>query len=108
MLIPVTVRHQRVWADVVFRCEKYIYADAPGETSRYLLKSAHVRGTYTDEEVAHDVRRTVTAWLRDGIPRRQVVREVSEIYGIPPACVGLIVDEVIPDIKSSPLTSVRE
>jgi len=52
MLIPVTVRHQRVWADVVFRCEKYIYADAPGETSRYLLKSAHVRGTYTDEEVA--------------------------------------------------------
>jgi hypothetical protein len=108
MLIPVTVphHHQRIWVDVTFRYEKYIYADAPGEVSKYLLKYARVRDTYTDEDVAYDVRRTVTGRLRDGVSPRQVVQEVSEIYGIPPACVDSIVEEVAAEVISSPQPSV--
>lgn len=88
MLIPVKVSpHRRVWADVSFRYEKHIYANSPEELSEYILKYGHVSGIYTDEEIAHDLKRTVAAMLRDGIPPRQVVKEASLIYGIPQECV---------------------
>ena len=93
MLIPVDVpSHQRIWADVAFRYEKYIYADAPDEVSRYLLKYGHVEGTYTDEQISGCVRRSFVGMLRDGVPRCRALQEVSEVYGIPPACVSSVVD----------------
>jgi len=45
-----------------------------------------VNGVYEDEEIAHDLKRTVYAMLRDGIPPRQVVKETSALYGIPEEC----------------------
>jgi len=102
MLIPVSVpHHQRIWVDVTFRYEKYIYGDAEAEVSKYLLKYARVKNTYTDEEVSYDVRRTVAGRLRDGVPPLQIVQEVSEIYGIPPGCVDIIIEEVAAEIVSS-------
>lgn len=46
-----------------------------------------MNGIYEDEEIAHDLKRTVSAMLRDGIPPRQVVEEASALYGIPEECV---------------------
>ncbi|MDK2889612.1 MAG: hypothetical protein PWR21_244 [Methanoculleus sp.] len=58
------------------------------------LKYARVNGTYEDEEIAHDLKRTVYAMLRDGIPRRQIVEETSALYGIPAECVEEVVAAV--------------
>jgi len=56
MLIPVSVpHHQRIWVDVTFRYEKYIYGDAEAEVSKYLLKYARVKNTYTDEEMVRRI-----------------------------------------------------
>lgn len=92
MLLPVNVSpRNRLWIDVAFRYEKFIYADTPEEVSRYVLTYGHVDGVYPDEQVAHEVRRTVTAMLRRGVAPRQVVKEVSMLYGIPPECVEEVV-----------------
>lgn len=92
MLIPIRVSpRRRVWADVSFRYEKHVYAASGEEACRYLIKYGRVDGLYEDEEIAYDVRRTVAAMLRDGVPRRQVVEETSVLYGIPEECV----DEVV-------------
>gem|GEM_PF-6534116 len=56
-----------------------------------ILKYGHVSGVYTDEEIAQDLKRTVAAMLRDGIPRRQIVEETSALYGIPAECVEEVV-----------------
>ena len=74
-------------ADVSFRYEKHIYANSPEELAKYILKYGHVSGVYTDEEIAHDLKHTVAAMLRDGIPRRQIVEETSALYGILAECV---------------------
>ena len=88
MLIPVQVSpRRRVWADVSFRYEKYVYGSSGEEACRYLIKYGKVDGIYEDEEIAYDVRRTVAARLRDGVPRRQVIEETSALYGIPEECV---------------------
>ncbi|MCM2464878.1 hypothetical protein [Methanoculleus oceani] len=55
------------------------------------LKYARVNGTYEGEEITHDLKRTVAAMLRDGIPRRQIVEETSALYGIPAECVEEVV-----------------
>lgn len=88
MLLPIKISpRRRVWADVSFRYEKHIYASSTEDVARYTLKYGRVNGIYEDEEIAHDLKRTVAAMLRDGIPRRQVVEEASLIYGIPQECV---------------------
>jgi len=56
-----------VWGDVSFRYEKHIYANSPEELSKYILKYGHVSGVYTNEEIAHDLKRTVAGMLWDGI-----------------------------------------
>lgn len=95
MLIPVRVSaRRRVWVDVSFRYEKHIYAGSHEEVYRYLIKYGRVDGVYEDEEIAYDVRRTVAARLRDGVPRRQVVEETSALYGIPEDCVDEVVAAV--------------
>jgi cytochrome c-type biogenesis protein CcmH/NrfF len=45
-------------------------------------------------QIAHDLKRTVAAMLRDGIPRRQIVEETSALYGIPTECVEEVVAAV--------------
>jgi len=100
MLLPVNVSpHNRLWIDVAFRYEKYVYADTAEEVSKYMLKYGHVDGVYPDEQIAHEVRRTVAALLRDGVPCRQVIEEVSMLYGIPPEYVEDVV-AAAPVIKS--------
>lgn len=95
MLLPVRVSpRRRVWIDVSFHYEKQIYAGAFEDLTRYLLKYGRVDGVYEDEEIAYDVRRTVAARLRDGVPRRQVVEETSALYGIPEDCVDEVVAAV--------------
>jgi len=92
MLLPVSVSpRSRLWVDVSFRYEKYVFADTSEEVSKYVLKYGHVDGVYPDEQIAHEVRRTVAALLRDGVPCRQVIDEVSMLYGIPPGCVEEVV-----------------
>ncbi len=44
--------------------------------------------------IVHDLKRTVAAMLRDGIPRRQIVEETSALYGIPAECVEEVVAAV--------------
>ncbi|HOB43506.1 MAG TPA: hypothetical protein PKV78_05450 [Methanoculleus thermophilus] len=83
MLVPITYRNRRVWVDVSFRYEKHIYAGSTEDVARYTLKYGRANGIYEDEEIAHDLKRTVSAMLRDGIPPRQVVEEASALYGIP-------------------------
>lgn len=93
MLIPVDVpAGRRVWVEVAFKYDRYVYADSPDTASKFLLKYARVMGTYTDEQVSGDVRRSFTGMLRDGVPRRLAIDGVSEIYGILPACVATVVD----------------
>jgi hypothetical protein len=72
---------RRVWADVSFQYENYADVDSPQELSRYLLKFGRVNGVYEDEEIAHDLKRTVAGMLRRRVPRRQVVEETSVLYG---------------------------
>ncbi len=92
MLLPVNVSpHRRIWIDVSFRYEKQVYAGSLEETCRYLIKYGHVDGVYEDEQIAFEVRRTVASMLRDGVPEEQVIKEVSNLYGIPPACVEEVV-----------------
>ncbi|MGE4375356.1 MAG: hypothetical protein AB7D01_06580 [Methanoculleus sp.] len=55
------------------------------------LKCTRVNGTYEDGEITHDLKRTVAAMLRDGVPRRRVVEETSVLYGIPEECVEEVV-----------------
>lgn len=108
MLIPVNISpRRRIWVDVSFRYEKQICVNSPEALYRYILKYGHVDGVYDDEQIAYDVRRTITSRLQDDVSRRQVVWEVSDIYGIPVECVGGIMDEVMPEIRSSPPPSVR-
>ena len=45
--------------------------------------------------IVHDLKRTVAAMLRDGIPRRQIVEETSALYGIPAECVEEVVAAVL-------------
>ena len=95
MLLPVRVSpHRRVWADVSFRYEKHIYAGSTEDVARYTLKYGRVNGVYEDEEIAHDLKRTVAGMLRRGVPRRQVVEETSALYGIPEECVEEVVAAV--------------
>lgn len=95
MLLPVRVSpHRRVWADVSFRYEKHIYAGSTEDVARYILKYGRVNGVYEDEEIAHDLKRTVSAMLRDGVPPKQVVEETSALYGIPEECVEEVVAAV--------------
>lgn len=92
MLLPVRVSpHCRVWADVSFRYEKHIYSGSTEDVARYTLKYGRVNGVYEDEEIAHDLKRTIAGMLRRGVPRRQVVEETSALYGIPEECI----DEVV-------------
>lgn len=94
MLIPVDFPgRQRFWVDVTFCCEKYIYADTPDAVSKYLLKNARVRGTYSDEQISDCVQCSFAGMLRDGVPRDLALQEVSEVYGIPPACVASVIDD---------------
>ncbi|MBA7476659.1 hypothetical protein ES707_12052 [subsurface metagenome] len=81
----------RVWADVSLRYEKHIFANSTEELSKYILKDGHVSGIYEDEQIAYDLKRTVAAMLRDGIPRCQIVEETSALYGIPVECVEEVV-----------------
>lgn len=95
MLLPIKVSpHRRVWADVSFCYEKQIYADSTEELSRYLLKYGRVNGVYEDEQIAYEIRRTVSSMLRRGIARAQVVAEASALYGIPEECVEEVVAAV--------------
>jgi len=92
MLIPIQVSpRRRVWADVSFRYEKFVYGSSGEEACRYLIKYGHVDGIYEDEQIAYDVHRTVSSMLRDGVPREQAVAETSALYGIPPVCVEEVV-----------------
>jgi len=84
MLIPVNVSpHRRVWAEVSLRYEKYIFTGSTEDVARYTLKYCRVNGVYEDEEIAHDLKKTVAGMLRDGISPKQVVAETSALYGIP-------------------------
>lgn len=96
MLIPVTLHGRRVWVDVAFRYEKYIYSGSTEDVARYALKYGRVNGIYEDEEIAHDLKRTVSAMLRDGIPPHQVVEETSALYGVPQDCVEEVISACPP------------
>lgn len=84
MLIPVVYKNHQIWVDVSFRYEKHIYAGSTEDVARYTLKYGRANGVYEDEQIAHDIRRTVAGMLRDGTPHDQVVAETSALYGIPP------------------------
>ncbi|MDN7025063.1 hypothetical protein FGU65_09215 [Methanoculleus sp. FWC-SCC1] len=102
MLLPVKVSpSRRVWADVSFCYEKQIYANSSEELSRYLLKYGRVNGVYEDEQIAYEIRRTVSSMLRRGVPHRQVVEEASTLYGIPEECVEEVV-AAVPAENSTP------
>ena len=95
MLVRIKIsRRLRFWVDMSFHYEKYADVNSPEKLSKYLLKYGHVNGVYTDEEVAQDLKRTVAAMLRDGVSPRQVVKEVSALYGIPEECVDEVVAAV--------------
>lgn len=87
MLIPITYKNRRLWVDVSFRYEKHIYAGSTEDVARYTLKYGRANGIYEDEEIAHDLKLTVSGMIRDGIPHRQVIAETSALYGIPEECV---------------------
>jgi len=53
-------------------------------------------------QIAHDVKRTVAAMLRDGIPRRQIVGETSALYGIPQECVEEVILASPPQLVRGP------
>lgn len=100
ILLPIQVSPaRRLWVDISFRYEKYLYAHSTEDLARYILKYGHVDGIYEDEQIAHDVRRTAEAMVRDGVPRRQVIEEVSTLYGIPVVCV----EEVLADLEAIPV-----
>ncbi len=95
MLLPVQVSpRRRVWADVSFRYEKYADVDSSQELSRYLLKYGKVNGVYEEEQIAYEVRLTVSSMLRRGVPRRQIVEEVSLLFGIPEECVEEVISAI--------------
>lgn len=97
MLLPIKVSpRRRVWADVSFRFEKHVYTGSTEDVARYTLKYGRVNGIYEDEEIAHDLKRTVAAMLRDGIPLRQVVEETSALYGVPQDCVEEVISACPP------------
>nr|WP_303715987.1 hypothetical protein [Methanoculleus marisnigri] len=97
MLLPIKVSpRRRVWADVSFRFEKHVYAESTEDVARYTLKYGRVNGIYEDEEIAFDLKRTVSSMLRDGIPAKQVVEETSQIYGIPQECVEEVISACPP------------
>ncbi|WP_214019588.1 hypothetical protein [Methanoculleus sp.] len=50
-----------------------------------LMGFDHLRFSFSDP---------VPQYIRDGIPRRQIVEEVSQIYGIPAECVEEVVAAV--------------
>ncbi|MGB3988435.1 MAG: hypothetical protein WBK67_01950 [Minisyncoccales bacterium] len=88
MLIPIQISsRKRIWVEVVFRYEKFIYANSPEEISKYVLKYGRVAGIYSDEQISHDITRTVSAMLRDGVPPIVAVEETSALYGIPRICI---------------------
>lgn len=58
------------------------------EALRDIIKGqTQKRKKKVDAQLVHDVHCTAVAMLRDGIPRPQIVAEISEYYKIPPECV---------------------
>jgi hypothetical protein len=55
---------------------------------RIFIKEANLKGVWDYEEIAFEVQRTIASLLRRGIPRRQVVEEVSQLYEIPAGVCG--------------------
>lgn len=92
MLIPVDLPdRQRIWIDLAVQCE--VHADSQHTLARYILKYAHVRGTYTDDQISGRVRRSFAGMIHDGVPRYEALQEISEAYGIAPAAVQALVED---------------
>ncbi|ADB58798.1 hypothetical protein [Archaeoglobus profundus] len=98
MLIPFKCPEcgKKYWIELSIRYELYNYVGAMSELARIHIKDAIVRDIWTDEEVAFEVQRTIASLLKEGIPRKQVVEEVSQLYGIP----AIHVDELIENLLS--------
>lgn len=92
MLIPVDLPdRQRIWIDLAVPCE--VHADSQHTLAKYILKYAHVRGTYTDEQISSTVRRSFAGMIHDGVPRDEALQEISEAYGISPAVVQALIED---------------
>ncbi len=94
MLIPIEHDDQRIWVDLSFRYEKYIYAGSTAELSRYLLTNARVEAILSDDEVTPDILRAVTRLVDEGVDREDVISQVSGCYGVPADFVEGIVSPV--------------
>ena len=105
MLIPVRCPRckEKFWVEFSIKYELYKYVEAMSELTRIHIKDAIVRDVWTDEEVASEVQRTIASLLRRGVPRKQVVEEVSELYGIPQVHVDELIENLlskVPELNS--------
>lgn len=91
--------HNRVWADVTFDCERRVYASNLLDLEEYILKHARVRDVYKEEEIIFDIKKTLAGLLKGCRSSKQVIKEVSELYGIPEEFVEEILENLLVEIK---------
>ena len=93
---------KKLWADVGITCERRVYSSSPLELEEYILKYAIAYETYTDEEIAYWVKRTIASMIKmNRFSKEQIIKDVSKLYGIPEIYIEEIYDEVVFEIANS-------
>ncbi len=104
MLFSVECPHcgKKLWADVGITCERRVYSSSPLELEEYILKYAIAYKTYTDEEIAYWVKRTIASMIRmNRFSKEQIIKDVSILYGIPEHYIEEIYEEVAKEFVRS-------
>ena len=92
---------KRLWADVAITYERKIYASGVLELEEYVLKHAKAYQSFKDEEIAYWLKRTIASFIKMGkFSKKQIIRDVSKLYGIPEPVLEEIYDEIILEITT--------
>jgi len=95
MLVPVYIQNKRYWLEISATYEIWAPTIDFSELKRLIFKNVSVIGIYEDYEIAYDLKRTVASLLSRGYNYRQIVKEVSELYGIREEFVYEVIEDII-------------
>jgi len=95
VFLPIPGSKPRKWMRVVIHAVENRWFDDYGEFYTYVIKNADIIEIVDEEDLVHDIMKSVKAWIEDGNSIDQLRELIAIVYGIPEK----FIDEILEKVK---------
>jgi len=96
VFLPIPGSKPRKWMRVVIHALENRWFDDYGEFYTYVIKNADIIEIVDEEDLVHDIMKSVKAWIEDGNSIDQLRELIAIVYGIPEK----FIDEILEKVKA--------